>query len=148
MKKDKNTVYRHLLLLFLATSLFASCGLKEKGGDKQKTDEEGVAQIDFVKLEHDFGKISEGEKVACVFKFTNSGDADLVISSVTTSCGCTVPDFDNEPVKPGDSGTIEVMFDSAYREGTQTKTITVRSNASVRVMILRIIAEVEKTNIN
>ena len=140
--------HRFLILTFFAGLLLVSCNVKEKGADAEQENEDGVPVMDFVTLEHDFGDITEGEKVACVFKFTNSGDADLLISSVTTSCGCTIPDFDKKPVQPGDSGTIEVLFDSSYREGAQTKTVTVRSNASVKVMVLRITAEVEKADNN
>ena len=91
---------------------------------------EGTAEITFAALEHDFGKISEGEKVACVFSFENTGSGDLVIASATTSCGCTVPKFDKEPISPGGKGTMEVVFDTSGRSGIQTKTITVRSNAA------------------
>ncbi len=106
----------------------------------------GIPIIEFNKLSHDFGRISEGELVACVFKFENKGDADLLISSATTSCGCTVPEFDNSPVPPGDGGHVEVVFDSAFRHGIQNKTITIRSNAEKPVVILKITAEVITKN--
>jgi hypothetical protein len=102
----------------------------------------GTAEITFNALEHNFGKITEGEKVACVFSFENTGSGDLVIASATTSCGCTVPEFDDKPIPPGGKGTMEVVFDSSGRSGIQTKTITVRSNAEKQVMILKITAEV------
>jgi len=104
-------------------------------------------EILFREYEHDFGKVSEGEKVACVFTFENRGSADLVIKSAITTCGCTVPKFDNKPVAPGEKGNIEVQFDTSGRNGIQAKTITVKSNASVPAVILKITAEVV-TNIN
>jgi len=104
-------------------------------------------EILFREYEHDFGKVSEGEKVACVFTFENRGSADLVIKSAITTCGCTVPKFDNKPVAPGEKGNIEVQFDTSGRNGMQAKTITVKSNASVPAVILKITAEVV-TNIN
>ena len=101
-----------------------------------------TASIMFNEYEHDFGKIVEGEKVGCVFTFTNVGSSPLVISSAVTSCGCTVPKYDNKPVPPGGSGTLEVVFDSSGRSGLQTKTVTVRSNATKPLVLLKITGEV------
>lgn len=101
-----------------------------------------TAIILFTEYEHDFGKIAEGEKVACVFKFENKGKGPLVISSVSSSCGCTVPKYDTKPIAPGGSGIVEVVFDTSGRNGKQTKTITVNSNASKPIVLLRISGEV------
>lgn len=100
--------------------------------------------LTFNKPEHDFGKVKAGEKVGCIFTYTNTGDADLVITSASASCGCTVPRFDKKPVPPGGAGTIEVIFDTSGREGIQTKTVVVQSNAENNLVILRIIADVTK----
>ncbi len=56
--------------------------------------------IEFEKEIHDFGKVIQGERVSYGFKFKNTGRSDLVISQVKTSCGCTVPKFTKEPIKP------------------------------------------------
>jgi len=100
--------------------------------------------ITFTNPEHDFGKVQAGEKVGCIFTYTNTGDADMVITSASASCGCTVPKYDKRPVPPGGSGTIEVVFDTSGREGIQTKTVVVQSNAENNIVILRIIADVTK----
>ena len=137
-----------LLSISLLYIMVLSCNSDNAAETKEQAlgSDNGKAEISFAKTEHDFGRITEGEKVGTVFKFTNTGDGDLLISSVTTSCGCTVPRFVKKPVKPGESGTIEAVFDSSYREGAQSKTLTVRSNAIKKVMVLRITAEVEKSN--
>jgi hypothetical protein len=101
-----------------------------------------ATEISFTEYEHNFGKIKEGEKISWQFTFENKGQSDLVLLSVTTSCGCTVPEYDANPIKPGSSGTIDVVFDTSGRNGMQTKVITVRSNASVPVVLLKITAEV------
>ena len=119
-----------------------SCNTGETKQVESNSVIDGTAELTFDQVEHNFGEITQGEKVACVFKFKNSGDGDLLISSATTSCGCTVPRFDKDPISPGESGSVEVLFDSAHREGIQTKTITIRSNASVKIIVLRIVAEV------
>ncbi len=134
---------RIVLSLFVVISIvLLSCGRENKEVSLNGGKNDGTAEMNFSKLEHDFGKITEGEKVACMFNFINSGDGDLLISSATTSCGCTVPRFSKEPIPPGEKGSIEVLFDSAYREGTQTKTVTIRSNAKPKIMVLRIVADV------
>lgn len=125
--------------------LTASCGRSSSGAAKyMPSDTTGTAVITFNSSEHDFGMVSAGEKVGCIFTYTNTGDADLVITSATASCGCTVPKYNKRPVPPGSSGTIEVSFDTSGREGMQTKTVVVQSNAENNLVILRIIAEVEK----
>lgn len=101
-----------------------------------------IAELVFREYEYDFGRITEGEKVAHIFAFENKGPGSLVIKSASTSCGCTVPKYDKAPIAPGRGGSLEVVFDSGGRSGIQTKTISVRSNSSTEVVILKITAEV------
>lgn len=91
---------------------------------------------------YDFGKIIMGEKVSYNFKFTNTGKTDLIISRVTSSCGCTIGNFPKQPIKPGESNKIEVKFDSENRRGFQNKTVNVLSNAQPSTTVLRIKAQV------
>jgi hypothetical protein len=104
------------------------------------------AVIIFKEYEHNFGKVKEGEKIAYVFTFENKGTSDLVVASVTTTCGCTVPKYNTKPVPPASDGNLEVVFDTSGRNGMQTKTITVKSNASTPVVLLKITAEVVINN--
>lgn len=94
--------------------------------------------ITFEKDFHDFGKLISGEKVTYAFKFTNTGKSLLIISNVSTSCGCTVSDFPKEPIKPGASASIDISFDSKGKHGLQNKTITVFTNAQPPTTTLRI----------
>jgi hypothetical protein len=106
----------------------------------------GKAVITFPEIEHNFGKVNAGEKVGCIFSFKNSGTKSLIINSAITSCGCTVPKYDRKPIQPGSGGSIEVVFDTSGRNGTQTKTITITSNAVTPVVLLTIKAEVINNN--
>lgn len=136
------------IVLYLVLLAFAvACSGNGEGGkiEPGNIENSGTPELTFSKIEHDFGSITEGEKVGTIFSFTNNGDGDLIIASAATSCGCTVPKYSKEPVPPGGTGTVEVVFDSSNREGKQTKTVTVRSNASTPVIILRISADI-KTN--
>ena len=106
------------------------------------TDRTILPAFTFTEEVHDFGKIIEGESVSYEFKFKNSGKTDLLISDVSTSCGCTVPVFTKEPVRPGASGTIKVTFASAGKRGLQSKTITIVANTQPNTTQLRIKAQV------
>jgi len=91
---------------------------------------------------YDFGVIIQGEKVSHTFVFKNVGKSNLIISSVYASCGCTVAKYDKKPIAPGEEGSIEVVFDSAGRNGIQNKTITVVANTQPNKVELHITAEV------
>ncbi len=138
----KNKFIFSLIILIMCAS---GCG----AGTSHEIDETsrgqapgGSTEISFKEYEHDFGKVVEGEKVAYVFTFHNKGPGNLVITSALTSCGCTVPKYDTKPIPPGDGGSLEVVFDTSGRNGIQSKTISVKSNATTPVVILKITAEV------
>ncbi|MEN8248389.1 MAG: DUF1573 domain-containing protein [Bacteroidota bacterium] len=85
--------------------------------------------ITFEATSHDFGDITQGEKVAHVFKFENTGTNPLVITNVQSTCGCTATEWPREPILPGETGSIKVNYDSTGRYGRQNKVISVVSNA-------------------
>lgn len=138
---------RRFIAIFSALiALLAGCrnsSVNDSGLTGKQPADTGKAFLVFTEYEHNFGKVSEGEKVAYVFSFENKGTSDLVIISAITTCGCTVPKYDRKPIPPGKNGKMEVVFDTSGRNGIQTKTVTVRSNASVPVAVLKITAEVE-----
>ena len=98
------------------------------------------AQIKFEKTTHDFGSFSESNpKVTCVFAFENVGEQPLVINQAIASCGCTVPEYTKEPVKPGEKGEIKVTYNGAGKfPGHFKKSITVRTNGAVEMTRLYI----------
>jgi hypothetical protein len=98
--------------------------------------------MEFVKLEHDFGKVIQGEVVSYAFKFKNTGKADLVIASISASCGCTAGKYPKRPVKPGEEDFIEVSFDSSGREGFQNKTLDIAANTQPSITTITIKAMV------
>ncbi len=96
----------------------------------------------FYEEKHDFGKITQGEKVSYSFVFKNTGGSDLVISAAQASCGCTVPSYPKEPVKPGQEGKIDVLFDSEGKSGLVEKTITLVTNCNPSTKTLTISASI------
>jgi len=99
----------------------------------------GEAEIKFEKTSHNFGSFPESQKVTCTFKFTNTGDNLLVIHQAIASCGCTVPKYSKEPIKPGESGEITVTYNGAGKfPGHFKKSITIRTNAKQEIIRLYI----------
>jgi hypothetical protein len=99
--------------------------------------------FDFKDESHDFGIITEGEKVSYAFRFKNSGKADLIIRSATGSCGCTVPEFSKDPIAPGKEGVVNVTFNSEGKESKQNKTVTLVANTIPNTKVLTILADVK-----
>ncbi len=98
--------------------------------------------MEFKTTSHDFGTIVQGEKVAHKFTFTNIGGSDLIISDASATCGCTVPTYPRKPIKPGKTGEIEVVFNSAGRTGSQHKSVSVLTNSQPNTIRLDIDAEI------
>ena len=94
---------------------------------------------------HDFGTVNEPERVSHVFTFENVGEAPLIISSATATCGCTVPEWPKEPIPVGGTGEIKVEYNSANKSGIQNKTVTITANTYPKKTQLRIRANVVKT---
>lgn len=106
-------------------------------------DNPNAADISFTKTVHDYGTIFVGGDGNSEFEFTNTGKEPLILSSVKSSCGCTVPSWPREPIMPGKKETIKVKYDS-NRIGPINKTITVMSNAKTSPVILKIAGNVVK----
>lgn len=78
--------------------------------------------------EFDFGDIKQGDVVTHTFVLSNSGGDLLKISNVQASCGCTAADPEKKELVPGESTNLTVKFNSAGRQGKQTKTVKIFSN--------------------
>lgn len=115
-------IFTVLLLCFLTFQLSA---------------QEKTAKIEFETTVIDYGTIEKGADGVRVFKFKNTGNAPLVVTSVKSSCGCTVPKKPEAPVLPGETGEIEVKYDTK-RVNPIRKTITVTSNADTPTVALKI----------
>jgi len=108
----KKVIY--IAVLLLNTTVFAQVGAKIEFKDKDNTIDYGTTN-------------KEDDNGIRVFEFTNTGDADLIVTNVQSTCGCTVPSKPTEPIPPGKTGKIEVKYN--MHTGLIRKTITVESNA-------------------
>lgn len=111
--------------------------------------QENQASIKFDKVVHNFGTFSEDEPTQkCVFTFTNTGTAPLIINQAVASCGCTIPSYTKAPIKPGEKGEIKVTYNGTGAfPGHFKKTITVRANGVTeltRLYIEGVMSETKK----
>lgn len=119
---------KHILLI---VSLLIGGALKAQAQPRLSVD----------KTTHEFGTVLWKNPVTATFKITNKGDKPLVISNVTTSCGCTVADWTKEPIAPGATGTVSSTFD-AKAIGRFQKSVGIYCNASAKPVYLAIRGEV------
>lgn len=146
----RNTVFT---LLSAALLLVAGCKGKPtadagvdlirnpQSADGYKADTQ-MPVLTFDRDSYDFGRISAGESISYSFHFVNTGTADLVISSCSATCGCTVASFPKDRIAPGGDGYITVTFKSAGKSGQQFQEVTVVSNAQPARQKLKITARV------
>jgi len=142
-----------LFALLMTAGILVSCDNSEKKISTEVVNSPNSAVVkanagempvmEFEETTHDFGKIIQGEKVSYTFKFKNVGESDLLISKVSTSCGCTATDYPKDPVEPGETGKIVVTFDSHNKKGFQNKTATVLANTEPNYTTLYIKTTVE-----
>jgi hypothetical protein len=122
------------LTLIFAMFLFVAFAAKAQTSTVKKAD---GPEITFENLEHDYGTIIQGASGDCVFKFKNTGNEPLILSDVRKSCGCTTPTWSKEPILPGQSGVINIGYNT-NNIGTFSKTITVISNATNSSVVITI----------
>lgn len=103
---------------------------------------EDVPKMVFAEELYDFGSVSQGEKVQYSYEFKNEGKTDLIITSAKGSCGCTVPSWPKEPIAPGASGKIDVVFDSNGKSGKQHKKVTIVANTMPATNVVALKGEV------
>jgi hypothetical protein len=103
-----------------------------------QVDSPSDAKMEFEATEWNFGEITQGESVEYAFEFTNTGSEPLIITNAKGSCGCTVPVWPREPVAPGESGVVDVKFNSKGKKGKQNKKVTLTTNMVPNQMVLKV----------
>jgi len=134
-----------IFIIFVVWMFFLSCNNNSEQ-KKEPISYQGKAYIEFTDTIHDFGTLQEGEIAEYTFKYKNTGTAPLKIKNIITDCGCTVPEYDKNPVLPGKKAKIKVTFDSQGFRNNIYKTITVKTNAKKSNIKLILTAFIKNNN--
>ena len=125
---------------FIATTaLLLASGLSVYAQESNPNSAEIAFDIETI----NYGQIEKNADGAREFTFTNTGSEPLIIEDAKGSCGCTVPKFPKEPIKPGATGEIEVVYSPGKQQGSQNKTVTITANTEPVSTTLNILADVE-----
>ncbi|MBR6988739.1 MAG: DUF1573 domain-containing protein [Bacteroidaceae bacterium] len=132
---------KKFLILFTVLFAFTSFALAQ---DKQPGKKQ--AEIKFDQTLYDFGRFPETAPMqTCKFYFTNTGNDLLIIHQAVASCGCTVPKYPKEPIRPGERGSITVTYNGTGKApGVFKKSVTLRTNAKTELVRLYIMGEMEE----
>lgn len=141
-----------LIAALLFVCMLISCNIRNA---KHKDDVQGMltgggftdsTSVQMIDSTYNFGSVNDGEKVEYSYRFRNTGKKSLIVSSAVASCGCTVPEKPEEPIKPGETGFLKVVFNSKGRVGPVHKEITVTSNAYPKFPVLQLTGEVKSVD--
>jgi Protein of unknown function (DUF1573) len=146
-----------LIILIPATLISCDVKRKDKISDDSKTDSIKLVQkkqaeddalknttaVQMIDSVYNFGTVADGEKVAFSFRFKNAGTNPLVVFDASATCGCTIPEKPEQPILPGETGFIKVIFNSSGKKGHNEKVINVTSNARPLFPPLKLTGEVK-----
>lgn len=147
LNKKINTMFKYTIIsAFLL--ILVSCNIRNK---KSIAKNDPLTQqiiikdpttVQIIDSSYNFGKVADGEIVTYNYRFKNTGSNPLIVTNVSTSCGCTIPEKPEQPIKPGETGFIKVKFNSEHRVGNAHKIVTVSSNAEPAFPELLLMGEV------
>ena len=132
---------KKVLFILIAGMSFVACktndkkvpGIELSKDDREKAikDSANFTSIQWIDSTYkDLGQINEGKQVEVAYRFKNSGTKNLVISDVTASCGCTIPEKPEKAFAPGEDGIIKAKFDSRDKKGEVRKSVYVTANTN------------------
>jgi len=131
--------FKHTVNMYRTTSLFITACFLLGLIQAQESD----PKIQFDKMLHDFGTVQQNDPTETVFAFTNVSDEPVKLTRVKASCGCTTPSYTQEAVAPGETGEINVKYNSA-RVGAFNKSVSVYYDSVLQPIVLRIRGTVDK----
>lgn len=131
--------YTLILTVFFCGTLVVSCNTVNNDSNKQFHSNNPISitmtgypeqypVFSVADTAYDFGTIYEGDVIQIDFRFKNTGSKPLIISEASSTCGCTIPDYQKKPVAPGEESVLKVVFNSADKMGRQFKPIWVSAN--------------------
>ncbi len=127
-------MFKHLATA-ISILLLVSCNVRNKQVVEknepltQQIEIKDPTTVQIIDSSYNFGKVEEGVIVEYNYRFKNTGSKPLIVTNVSASCGCTIPEKPEQPIKAGETSFIKVKFNSDHRVGNTHKTVTVSSNA-------------------
>ena len=115
-------------LVLFAFFAFANSYGQDATVKSTKTEKVSGPVLTLDEIIHDFGPITEGTQATYIFKFKNTGNQPLIISDISTPCGCTTPVYTHDPIMPGKKGEITVNFNSTGKSGEFNKVLVITTN--------------------
>lgn len=101
-----------------------------------------LGHLKFADTLHNFGVITEGEIIEYDFAYQNTGKKNVIISDAKAGCGCTIPTYKKEPIKPQESGVIKIKFNSQGKLGHNEKSVEISTNGSPSRYMLNIVVDI------
>ena len=141
--KRKITIFTRFILFSILALFIFSCNGSDSDHAVQNEKISGSPMIEFKSTSYDFGNLIEGEVVECTFVYKNTGTAALKITNVDADCGCTIPEYSEEEILPGEEGKIKAVFNSAGFKYNVYKTIDVETNVDSEIIELVLTAFIE-----
>lgn len=123
------------VILLAAAFVFSLAVMAQKPDDVIKVNTET----------HNFGKIKQNVPVTYFFEITNTSNAPIVIESATASCGCTVPEKPAQPIAPGKTDKVKVVYNAATL-GPISKDVYIKLAGIDQQKVLHITGEVVKAD--
>lgn len=112
-----------LLTLWATTTLVAQSTSSMEIGDPTQN----AGKVKWIPMQIETGDVPFGIPVERTIEAKNISNEDLILLEVISGCHCAVTDWTREPISPGQSGFIRVVYD-AQREGEFYKVISIRTN--------------------
>lgn len=106
---------------------------------------ENEITLEFQNKKYDFGDVNgkHNEYISTTFEFINNNESPIIIEKADVACGCVSTKFSAKPILKGEKGFVEVTLDTKQLSGVFDKKIFVKSNATNKVELLRVMGTVK-----
>ena len=111
-------------------------------GGVQTSSTNTLTEVTINNVVMDLGRFPMSEKQESGFVLTNTGNNLLVIQDITTSCGCTKVEYSKEPIRPGGTLKVKVIYE-AEQKGYVNKSVKVYCNTKDSPVRLTVKGEAE-----
>lgn len=127
--KRRHIGIKHLLALIISAVILFTVGFIHADEPAEPAAKKAPAPNIALSAEKwDFGTIIQGEVATHIFEIKNTGESELTIYNVRTSCGCTAVLLSSNNIPPSKSAELKVTFASSGYTGNFEKSVYLNSN--------------------